>query len=147
MPWSLTMRTTGRADNDVLAIGARVTFLAVIAGVGFASLAPIAWVPRLLFSYHLEHFAAFYLMALCMAAARYRTQLHRILLDVTVLASLLEGVRAFTPAHQLSAAEDWFADVGGGLAALVPFLVSGFRHSFSPPPPPQAIEESPVAPV
>jgi hypothetical protein len=125
------MQPTVRRDNDPLAVAARVAFLALIAAVSFASLAPTTWIPRLLYSYHLEHFAAFYLTALSMAAARYRAGLNRVLLDLVILASLLEGVRAFTPAHQLTAAEDWIADLGGGLAALTPIMVGGFRKSFS----------------
>jgi hypothetical protein len=124
------MQPTVRRDNDPLAVAARVTFLGLIAAVSFASLAPTSWIPHLLYSYHLEHFAAFYLMALSMAAARYRAGLNRVLLDALLLASLLEGVRAFTPAHQLTAAEDWVADLGGALAALTPILVGKFRGSF-----------------
>ena len=124
-----------RKDNDPLAITARVLFLSLIAATTFASLAPVAWLPHLLYSYHLEHFAAFYLMAFSMAAARYRTSPYRVLLDVVVLASVLEGVRAFTPAHELTAAEDWVCDIGGALAALAPILVGEFRKSFAPRPP------------
>jgi hypothetical protein len=124
------MQTMTRRDNDPLAMAARATFLGVIALVSFASLAPAAWVPRLLYSYHLEHFAAFYLIAAAMAAARYRANLHRVLLDVVVLASVLEGVRAFTPIHQLTSAENWVADLGGALAALSPILIGDFRKSF-----------------
>jgi hypothetical protein len=46
------------------------------------------------------------------------------------------AVRAFTPAHQLYAAEDWFCDIGGALAALSPILIGEFRKSFTPRPPP-----------
>jgi hypothetical protein len=125
------MQPTVRRDNDPLAVAARVAFLGLIVAVSFASLAPTTWIPHLLYSYHLEHFAAFYLMALSMAAARYRAGLNRVLLDVVILASLMEGVRAFTPAHQLTAVEDWIADLGGGLAALTPIMVGKFRVSFS----------------
>lgn len=123
-----------RRDNDILAIVGRATFLVVIATICFASLAPAGWMPRVLYSYHLEHFAAFYLVALSMAAARYRTSVHRLLLDVPALAAALEGVRLFIPSHQLYVAEDWIADVGGALAALTPILVGNFRKSFEPPP-------------
>jgi len=137
-----------RRDSDPLAIAARVTFLSVIALVTFASLAPVRWVPHPLYSFHLEHFAAFYVMAVAMAAARYRAHLNRVLLDAVILASLLEGVRAFTPAHQLSAAEDWIADVGGALAALVPVLVGDFRRTFGHEPEgPALVDESPTASI
>ena len=119
-----------RRDDDPLAMAARAVFLTLIAAVSFASLAPVAWVPHVLYSYHLEHFAAFYVMAASMAAARYRANLSRVLLDMLILASVLEGVRFFTPQHELSATEDWFCDLGGSLAALGPILIADFRKSF-----------------
>src|ERR1700742_2868743 len=106
-----------RKDNDPLAMFARVAFLVVVAALCFASLAPSGWMPRVLWSYHLEHFAAFYLVALSMAAARYRAPISRLLLDIGVLATVLEGVRLFIPSHQLYVLEDWVADLGGVLAA------------------------------
>jgi hypothetical protein len=140
------MQMTMRRDNDPLAMAARAALLGVIVLVSFASLAPVAWVPRLLYSYHLEHFAAFYLLAMAMAAARYRANLNRVLLDVVILASLLEGVRAFTAAHQLTAAEDWVADLGGALAALLPIVAGAFRKSFAGGAA-AASDETPVSPL
>jgi hypothetical protein len=125
-----------RKDNHPLAIAARVAFLAVIAAICFASLAPSGWMPRVLYSYHLEHFAAFYLAALAMAAARYRASLHRVMIDIAALATLLEGLRLLIPSHQLYVAEDWVADLGGAMAALSPMLIGDFRRSFRPDPPP-----------
>jgi hypothetical protein len=130
-----------RRDSNILAIVARAAFLLMIVAICFASLAPAGWMPRLLYSYHLEHFAAFYLVALAMAAARYRTGVYRVLLDVTVLATTLEAVRLFIPSHQLYVAEDWIADIGGALAALMPILIGNFRKSFAPP----SGAETPVA--
>ncbi len=126
-----------RQDTDLLAVVARAAFLVMFVAICFASLAPAGWMPRVLYSYHLEHFAAFYLVALTMAAARYRTSAYRVLLDVTVLATVLEGVRLFIPSHQLYVAEDWTADIGGALAALIPVLVGGFRMSFTRPDKPE----------
>ncbi len=122
-----------RRDSDTLAVVARAAFLLMVVAICFASLAPAGWMPRVLYSYHLEHFAAFYLVALAMAAARYRTSVYRVLLDVTVLASMLEAVRLFSPSHRLYVAEDWTADVGGAMAALTPILIGNFRKSFIPP--------------
>jgi len=121
-----------RKDNDPLAMFARVAFLLVVAALCFASLAPSGWMPRVLYSYHLEHFAAFYLVALSMAAARYRANVYRVMIDITVLATALEGVRLFIPSHQLYVVEDWVADLGGALAALTPILIGDFRKSFRP---------------
>jgi hypothetical protein len=125
-----------RKDNDPLAMFARVAFLLVVAAICFASLAPSGWMPRVLYSYHLEHFAAFYLVALSMAAARYRANVYRVMIDITVLATVLEGVRLFIPSHQLYVVEDWVADLGGALAALTPILIGDFRKSFRPERPP-----------
>jgi len=133
-----------RPDSDPLAMLARVTFLVMIVAIAFASLAPAGWIPRVLYSYHLEHFAAFYLVALSMAAARYRASISRLLLDVAGLATVLEALRLFIPSHQLSVAEDYAADIGGALAALAPIVVGKFRESFAPriqvEPPPAAAD-------
>jgi hypothetical protein len=128
-----------RKDNHPLAILARAAFLVIIAALCFASLAPAGWLPRVLYSYHLEHFAAFYLVALSMAAARYRANVYRVMTDIAILATVLEGLRLFIPSHQLYVAEDWVADLGGALAALAPIVIGDFRKSFRPeasPPPP-----------
>ena len=130
-----------RKDNHPLAMVARAVFLLLIGAICFASLAPSGWMPRVLYSYHLEHFAAFYLVALSMAAARYRVSVYRVIIDIAVLATVLEGLRLFIPSHQLYVAEDWVADLGGALAALTPVVIGDFRRSFAPLTPP------PVAPA
>jgi hypothetical protein len=136
-----------RKDNDLLAMIARVAFLLVVAGLCFASLAPSGWMPRVLYSYHLEHFAAFYLVALSMAAARYRANVYRVMTDIAILATVLEGVRLFIPSHQLYVVEDWVADLGGALAALSPIVIGDFRKSFRPErPPPSPPAEAPPQP-
>lgn len=119
-----------RKDDDPMAKAARLAFVLLGGVICFASLAPAGWMPRLLWSYHLEHFAAFYLVTLSMIAARYRVRVYRSLIDVAVLATVLEALRLFIPAHQLSVAEDWAADLGGTLAAVAPFVVADFRRSF-----------------
>jgi hypothetical protein len=132
-----------RKDNDPLAIVARVAFLLVVAALCFASFAPTGWMPRVLYSYHLEHFAAFYLVALSWAAARYRANVYRVMTDIAVLATVLEGVRLFIPSHRLFVVEDWVADLGGSLAALTPILIGDFRKSFrAERPPPDAAAEN-----
>jgi hypothetical protein len=135
-----------RKDNDPLAMIARAAFLLVVAGLCFASLAPSGWMPRVLYSYHLEHFAAFYLVSLSMAAARYRANVYRVMTDIAILATVLEGVRLFIPSHQLFVVEDWVADLGGALAALAPILIGDFRKSFRPerPPPQPPADEPPM---
>ena len=112
------------------AMVARIAFLVVVGAICFASLAPAGWIPRVLYSYHLEHFAAFYLVALSMAAARYRANVFRVMADIAILATVLEGLRLFIPSHQLFVVEDWVADMGGALAALSPIVIGNFRRSF-----------------
>ena len=119
-----------RKDSDPMAVIARTAFLMVVAAICFASLAPAGWLPRVLYSYHLEHFAAFYLVALSMAAARYRATVYRVMADIAALATVLEGLRLFIPSHKLFVAEDWVADLGGALAALSPMIIGDFRRSF-----------------
>jgi hypothetical protein len=123
-----------RPDNDPLAMVARASFLIAVIAISFASLAPAGWLPHVLYSYHLEHFAAFYLVTLAMAAARSRTAAYRLLIDACILASVLEAARLLIPSHQLNAAEDWVSDVGGALAALAPTAIGEFRTTFRPPP-------------
>jgi hypothetical protein len=124
-----------RKDNDRLAICARAVFVLLTAALCFASVVPAGWLPRLFYSYHLEHFAAFYLVALAMTVARYRVKVRRLMGDAVVLASVLEGLRLFIPSHQLYVFEDWMADLGGVLAALAPVLAADFRRSFQSRPP------------
>ncbi len=133
-----------RKDNDPLAMVARIAFLVVVGAICFASLAPAGWMPRVLYSYHLEHFAAFYLVALSMAAARYRANVYRVMADIAILATVLEGVRLFIPSHQLFVVEDWVADMGGALAALSPIVIGNFRRSFrtDPAPGPSAADQA-----
>ena len=135
-----------RKDNDPLAMVARIAFLVVVGFICFASLAPAGWMPRVLYSYHLEHFAAFYLVTLSMAAARYRANVYRVMADISMLATVLEGLRLFIPSHQLFVVEDWVADLGGALAALSPIIIGNFRRSFRvepvPEPAPPAVDQA-----
>jgi hypothetical protein len=104
-----------------------VTF---IAAVTLASLGPSAWLPRLLYSNNLEHFAAFYLVALAFCAARYRAPVLRVLRDTALLATLLEAVRWLLPGPRKGNFDHWVADLGGILAVAAPLIVTGFRQAF-----------------
>src|SRR3569833_3109289 len=57
------------------AVLARAGLIAALLGITYASLTPGRYVPRLLYSYHLEHFAAFYVATLIAAAALPRAKL------------------------------------------------------------------------
>ncbi len=127
------------ADSALPAIFMRALSLAATLVLVTASLAPN--VPQLLYSFHLEHFAAFYVVTLLAAAARYRTRLRRLAIDILLLAAALELIRGFTPAHRLTSAEDFVADVGGMLAAMAPLVIARFRDLFSPTPPPAPVSD------
>ncbi len=117
-------------DSGLWAVMARTAFLAAIAGVTFASLAPVSWVPQPLASRHLEHFAAFYFTALATAAALPRTGLRKLGLALALFAALLEVTRMAPSQHRIWGALDWEADFGGILAALAPMVIGLFRISF-----------------
>src|SRR5580704_3170889 len=100
---------------------------AVIA-LAFAALGPGKYVPHVFFSYHIEHFVAFYIVALLSAAGLPRTRLYRIGLCWALMAVVLGLVRSLTPAHRYSAAEDTVADIAGAFAALGPIWIGRFRE-------------------
>ncbi len=120
-------------DTGRMAVAARLGFVLVVFGVITASLAPATIVPRMLYSYHLEHFAAFYLVALVTAAALPRVRLRKILIWLMVFSALLECGRVFLGARELSSSQNLFADVGGMWAALAPIVIGRFRDRFRAP--------------
>ncbi|HEY2662194.1 MAG TPA: hypothetical protein VGI79_20925 [Caulobacteraceae bacterium] len=125
-------RLTYYSDSGFWAMTARIGFLLVIGAVVFASTAPVGWVPRLLFSRHLEHFAAFYVAALMAAAAMPRAKLMRLGVALTLFAAALELMRMIPSQHRVWEIADWQADFGGILAALAPIIAEKFRASFDP---------------
>jgi hypothetical protein len=118
------------ADNHALAVGARALAVVCALAIMVASLGPSTWLPHLLYSNNLEHFAAFYVVALAFYAARYRTPLLRVVRDVVLLATALEAVRWILPGPRPASFQHWVADLGGCLAAVAPMLVSDFRGHF-----------------
>ena len=114
------------------AVAARLTVLFTAAAVAFASLAPPRYVPHVLYSYHLEHFAAFYVVALAAAAALPRARLRNIGATAVVLAALLEGSKMFVRHGPVDAYQNFLADVGGAFAAVLPIAVDRFRRLFMP---------------
>ncbi len=117
-------------DDHIVAIGARITTVVIAVALAVASLCPPAWLPRLLYSNNLEHFAAFYILALTLSAARYRTRLVVIMRDAALLATALEAARWLLPGPRQGNINHWIADLGGVLAAAAPLVVSAFRRSF-----------------
>ena len=117
-------------DDHIVAIGARIATVAVAIALTVASFCPPTWLPRLLYSNNLEHFAAFYILALTLAAARYRSRMTVIMRDAALLATALEAARWILPGPRQGNIDHWMADLGGILAAAAPFVVAGFRRSF-----------------
>jgi len=96
------------------------------------TLAPAGWTPRILFSRHLEHFAAFYVATVMAVAALPRARLMRIGFGMALFAVTLEVLRAAPSLHvgwTIAPAE---ADLGGVLAALAPIVAEKFRSLFDP---------------
>ena len=121
-------------DAGPWAVAARAAFLGAVGAVLFASLAPVALVPRFLASRHLEHFAAFYVTAMVAAAALPRMSVMRLGAWLGLFAGLLELARMIPSQHRIWGVLDWEADFGGIMAALAPMTVAMFRARFEPRP-------------
>ncbi len=119
-------------DNGAWAVVVRVGFLLSLAAVIFAALAPPGWTPRILFSRHLEHFAAFYVATVMAAAALPRAKLMRLGAGMALFAALLELIRVLPSEHRIWAVSAAQADIGGILAALAPIVAERFRGLFDP---------------
>ena len=125
------MKRARLADDHPFAIGARALAASCLAAIIVASLGPSDWLPRLLYSNNLEHFAAFYVVALVLYAARYRSPRIRILRDTALLATALETAKWVLPGPRPASFEHWIADMGGILAAAAPLQVAEFRRRFA----------------
>ena len=119
-------------DTGIWAVAARVSLLVAVAAIGYASLVPGRYVPRLLYSYHLEHFAAFYMAALIAAAAFPRSRLRTIGIIAVVMALVLEGLQMVWGRGLLDTYNNALSDVGGAFAAALPIAMDRFRRMFSP---------------
>jgi hypothetical protein len=97
--------------------------------VVFASVAPARWIPHVFWSYHLEHFAAFYLIAVLAAAGLPSLRLRQIGLALVAMALLLASVRLTLPQHRMADAEDLAADIAGIVAAMLPIVVGRLREA------------------
>jgi len=100
-----------------------------VVAVTFASLAPPSLVPHIFYSYHVEHFAAFYVLAFVAAAGLPRQSLTALSLAMICFAIVLELIRMLTPTHRLSSAEDLICDIAGVFGAYAPILIGRFRDS------------------
>jgi len=96
--------------------------------VVFASVGPSQYVPRLFYSYHIEHFAAFYVLTLLATSGLPRAHLRQVVPPLALMAVVLATVRLLTPRHRMANAEDLVADLVGIAAAVAPILVGRFRQ-------------------
>jgi hypothetical protein len=99
-----------------------------LVAVVFASVAPPRFVPRVFYSYHVEHFAAFYLIAILAAAGLPALRLYQLTFALVLMAVILATVRLVIPLHRLADAEDLAADLAGIGAAVAPIVVGRLRH-------------------
>ena len=122
-------------DSGFWAVAARIGLVLAAIAIAYASLAPGRYVPRLLYSYHLEHFAAFYVLCLMATAAFPRAQLRALGLACMLIAAMLEGGQVVMAGRAgIEAYQNWLADVGGAFAAVLPIAVGRFRRLFRPKP-------------
>ena len=98
----------------------------------YASFSPPQLIPRIIYSYHLEHFVIFYMLAIATSSAFVRRDVFHIGLAIWVAALLIEAIRWLNPIHREFAIVDWFADAAGAAAALVPIRIGHFRNGFAP---------------
>ncbi|MGH3428216.1 MAG: hypothetical protein ACRDQZ_11740 [Mycobacteriales bacterium] len=113
--------------------------LAALAGLAwalialaFASLAPPAYVPRVLQNYHIEHFVAFYVVTVLSAAALPNVGLPRIGLVLAMLAAAFAVFRILALVNKIFYAADFGCDLWGIAAGLAPIYAARFRAP-SPP--------------
>jgi len=116
------------SDSGLLAVAARVSLIFMVLAILYASFSPESLIPHILYSYHLEHFAIFYLFALSVSAAFVRRDVLHIGVVVWIGAMLIEAIRWLRPEHRDFAVVDWFADAAGVVAALAPVSVGCFRQ-------------------
>ena len=117
-------------DTGPIAVLARLAFLGTIAAIVVAVFLPPELVPDFVKSHYLQHFAAFYVAALCGLAAMPRARLRTIALGYFVFATVLEALHLPAGAPLGPLIDNWVADLGGLAAAFAPVVVERFRRRF-----------------
>jgi hypothetical protein len=123
---------SGAVDWDsirgILGIAARLSFVACVCGVIIASL---FGAPRLLYSYHVSHFAVLYVLTLTTLAAFPDCGILKAFWRLVGLVTVLGVVRVILR-HELEINFlDWIADVSGILGGLAPVAVRRPREAQS----------------
>lgn len=113
-----------------MAVAALGALAWAVIGVTFASLTTHPVVHHIFQSTHIEHFAAFYVLALLAVAGLPVFRTHWILVTVVVFAVTLELIRMSIPLHQERALADLFCDLAGVAAVLAPMMVDKLRLAF-----------------
>ena len=111
-----------------LAVLARLGLVVCGMGLIYAAVTP-GPSARVLYSNNLEHFAAFYVVALTAAAAFPRRRLRWLSLALALTAAGLELCGVFERPLLLMV-EQWCADFGGVMAAFAPMMIEQFRRLF-----------------
>lgn len=117
-------------DSGPLAVLARLAFLGALVAIVITVFLPRVMIPRFVRSHYLEHFAAFYVVALSALAAMPRGRLRSIGSAFVVFATVLEATHLLAGAPLWPLIDNWVADLGGLSAAFAPVVVERFRRRF-----------------
>jgi hypothetical protein len=119
---------TKYSETHPIAILSRVALLATIIALIAASFFKP---PRLFYSYHAQHFVAFYVLAVATALTVKRRTIISLGLNLAMFAVVFELARSLSPLHAHTTYLDWFADAAGIFAALAPMLAQKIREQLA----------------
>jgi hypothetical protein len=119
-------------DAGPLAVAARLALVGAALAIIVAKFLPPELVPDFVRSPNLQHFAAFYVLALCAFAAMPRMRLRTVAAVVGGFATFLEALHLAAGAPLAPLIDNWVADLGGLAAAVAPIVVERFRRRFPP---------------
>ncbi len=111
-----------------LAILARLAYVWAALAIILAVLLPPERVPNFVYSHNLQHFAAFYVVTLCAAAALPKLALPYLTSGHVLFATVLEAMHFIAGAPERAVFDAWSADLGGIVAALAPMVADRFRR-------------------
>jgi hypothetical protein len=120
---------TPPSPSHPLAIVGRVAFVVTVGAVVVLS---FLGAPHLLYSYHVAHFAAFYILSLTALAAFPGWSFLRAFWALTAFLTVVALFRVVLDHHAQTTFLDWISDLGGVFGAMAPMLVQRFREGFKP---------------
>lgn len=126
------LRIAPYPESGAFAVLARLGLVLAALGLLGAAIVPSRLLPRLFYSYHVEHFAAFFVLGALTAAALQRRRLATLMLGLTVFAVLTEVGRILPTAGRLYHTENLASDLAGAMAALGAVAIGQFRVRFGP---------------